>query len=183
MKRLLSIRFVLVPLLVTVLLSIIGCTVQSTQSAPALRLEPTTGVSVPFQDVVKGYKLGGTLTKPALFVAYDKISLDKLVSFISTKDQVFLELLDLKKETVIAVFLEVIPSGGTSITILDITINGDELTVNLLVLENDPSFPKIEAATLPYHLIKINHDVLSDTIPFKYRLVSNNEILATGEAP
>lgn len=183
MKHLFSIRFTLVPVNMILLLLINGCTVQYTQPTPPLSPEPTTGISVPFQNVVKGYKLGGTLTQPTLLVAYDRISLDKLASFISKKDQTSLELLDLKKETVVAVFLGVMPSGGTSITIRDITIKGNELTINLVLLENDPNFPKIEAATLPYHLVIIDHDVLPSITPFKYRLVSNNEVLVTGEEP
>ena len=172
---------------VTVMLLIIivtaSCMSPTEQVSPALHLDPTTANPVAFQNIIKGYALTSNIKEPVLLMASDESSLEKLASFLSRKDQKSLKQIDFKQEVVIAVFLGIQPSGGISITINNISINGSELTVSLQVQEHDPNFPKIDAATLPYHLVKINRESLPDNISINYRLVDGDEILATGEVP
>jgi hypothetical protein len=75
------------------------------------------------------------------------------------------------------------PYGGFSITVTGVVLRGDELTVAADLRENDPTFPRIEAATLPYHLVTVERRALSELDGLRYRLISGEEVLATGTLP
>jgi len=190
-KRLLSVRFISVFTAMTFFLAAIaGCAAEPTRSSSGKSIEPETnkeiasllsGNQFPFQSIVKGYRLGSAMSEPTLIVAYDEATMNDLISQLSAKDQLLVEEVDIEKELIIAVFEGVKPSGGFSLTIENMFVSDDKLTVKLLLQENDPDFPKIEAVTTPYHVVKVDRDTLSDVKSLNYYLISGGERLGTGE--
>lgn len=158
-----------------------------------LGAEPTTtanpsppffvGTAVPFRTLAQGFRLSGALPEPTLLVAVDGVSLDAVVSLIDQRHQALLKRVDLEREAVVAAFWGVKHSGGFSITVSTILIANTEITVNVVLQDNDPAFPRIDAATLPYHLVAINRSILPKEGILHYRLVSGDKMLAVGKLP
>ncbi len=73
-------------------------------------------------------------------------------------------------------------SGGGSITICGISLDDTNLTVSVILQENDPEVAQIDAATYPYHLVLVNRLDLPEGI-LHYRLVSETGLLAEGDLP
>ncbi len=140
------------------------------------------GSSVPFRSLRRGFRLGSGLPGPGLLLAVDDKSLAAVASLIDENDRSLLQGLDLNKQALLAAFWGVKPSGGCSITIQDIRLSGDEPIVDVLLQEVDPAFPRIEAATSPYHLVVIDKAILKGS-NLRYRLVSGDAFLASGILP
>jgi hypothetical protein len=139
-------------------------------------------LAVTFRTVVQGFRLGATLSSPALLLAVDDQSLEAVASLIDEDDRPLLRSVDLEEQALLAAFWGVKPTGGCSITIQVIYLDGNELVVEALLQENDPAFPRIEAATSPYHLVIADKDIFKGS-SLRYRLVSGGAILASGILP
>ncbi|MDW8054410.1 MAG: protease complex subunit PrcB family protein [Anaerolineae bacterium] len=163
-------------------------TPQSFDLASTLTLTPAeipplhaTPRSVPFRTLARGFRLGGALPQPTLLAAVDRAGRDAVIALVSPQHRALLEATDLQREALLAVFRETMPSGGYAISINAVAVTDSELIVGVTLSEDDPAFPKIEAATLPYHIIAIDRSVLSQRPNWRYRLVSGNTLLAIGE--
>jgi hypothetical protein len=142
-----------------------------------------SGATLSFQSLAQGFKLGGGLSKPAVLVAVDAASLAAIVPLVDGKHQASLKDVDLAKETPLAAFWGSRPSGGSSITVSAVSLAGTELTVRVVLRENDPAVSRVDAQTLPYHLVTIRRDALPKTGDWSYRLMNGDAVLATGKLP
>jgi hypothetical protein len=160
--------------------------IPSTLPSQATRVSsPPAGVDVqniPFQSLTKGFSLGTSVPNPAIFLAFDNMGLESLNPLVSKTDASLISTVNLEKQTLLAVFWGGKSSGGYSITIDNVYISGDELIVEVLLQDNDPEFPKIEAATSPYHLVTVDKNLLTDII-MQYRMISHDVLLASGTVP
>ncbi len=134
---------------------------------------------IPFVSLTKSFRLGSSLPDPALLLVFDNPGLENVDTLISEADRSLVETIDFENLALLGAFWGVQPSGGHSITIDHVFVNGDELIMEVLLQENDPEFPKIEALTSPYHLVTIEKSLLSDKIQ-RYQMISDDEILASG---
>jgi len=139
--------------------------------------------AIPFQSLAQGFRLDSAQSKPALLMAVNPMSRDALVSLIDHEHQSLLTKVDLEKEVVLAAIWGVKPSGGFSITISKISIDNANLTVKVILKENDPTVPRLDASTFPYHLVTISHLALPKEANLHYRLVSDDTLLAAGNLP
>jgi hypothetical protein len=206
MKRFFSMPVHLHVVFVNVILTwaLIGCTsgIQSpaiggsatppaTLSLPATPVSdldpcPTPGsdeTAIPFESLAQGYRLSSSQSKPAMFMAVDDLSRDALAPLISEKDQSLLSDVDMNRRAVLAATWGVKPSGGYSITICSISTADMNLTVNVILKENDPNTPRVDASTFPYHLVAIDRLDLPGEGKLHYRLISSDTLLAEGELP
>ncbi len=135
-----------------------------------------------FETLVQGYRLSAAQSGPALYLALDPTSLDALISDVDPRDQGLVGVVNLDSHSVLAAFWGVRPSGGESITICAISITNNSLTVGVVLQENDPEVPKVDAATYPYHLVLVNRLDLPEG-SLHYRLVSDSGLLAEGDIP
>jgi hypothetical protein len=144
---------------------------------------PPAGTAVSFQSLARGFVLGGALPGPTLRAATDPATREALATLVDERDRAALDGVDLTSDVVLAAFWGVRPYGGFSITVTDVVLRDDELTVAADLRENDPAFPAIEAATLPYHLVTVERRALPELDGLRYRLISGQEVLATGRLP
>lgn len=157
-----------------------------TQEPPSATREPASlpgNKSIPFQTAAQGFLLSSTQDKPALRMAADAQSLDVLAGLVTSEHQTLLSGIDPETSVVLAAFWGARPYGGFSITIDKVSITDNQLTVNVILNENDPTLPKIEAVTYPYHVVVIDRSALPKDIKIQYRLVNREEVLAEGELP
>ncbi|MCS7056835.1 MAG: protease complex subunit PrcB family protein, partial [Thermoflexales bacterium] len=101
-------------------------------------------------------------------------------ALLSPEHRVLAERVDLRQEALFAVFSATTPYGGYSITINAIAVADAEIVVDVTLLQDAPAFPKIEAATLPYHLVTVDRSALPQKSDWRYRLVSGDRLLAAG---
>lgn len=139
--------------------------------------------AIPFQTLAQGFRLGSAESEPALLLVAEAESRDAMVSLIDPKHQTLLKGVDLERDLVLGAFWGAKPSGGFSITVAKIFVTNAELTVNVILGENDPTAPRIDAATSPYHLVTVNRLTLPQDTVLHYRLVSDEGLLAEGELP
>jgi hypothetical protein len=137
------------------------------------------GQEIPYVSLSKSFHLGSSLPDPALLLVFDSQGLKNINTLVSEADRSLVQTIDFEKQYLLGAFWGVQPAGGYSITIDHVYINGDELVVEVLLQENDPEFPKIDAVTSPYHLVTVEKSLLSDKIQ-RFQMVSDNEILASG---
>jgi PrcB C-terminal len=160
-------------------ISTLPCAPTSATSAfPASVLGETT---ISFETLTQGFRLNATQPEPTVLLAFDPPSRDTLVSLVSKEHQALLNQVDLDKKAILAATWGAKPSGGFSITICTISITDTTLTVNVILKDNDPNVPKIDASTLPYHLVLIDRSDLPSQENLHYRLVSDGAILNEGE--
>ena len=157
--------------------------VTPTSSLSATAAFVSGGAAIPFQSLAQGFRLDSAQFQPALLIAVDAASRDGIVSLVDPKDQTPLKTLDLERELALAAFWGVQPYGGFSITIRSVSITDSYLTVDVILRENDPAVPKVDASTYPYHLVTIDRLALPMEAVVRYRLVSGDRLLATGELP
>lgn len=139
--------------------------------------------AIPFSILAQGYRLSSSQAEPMLYLAADPASLDALEPIVDTQDQALLGEVKEDSQVVLAAFWGVRPSGGASITICAISIEDSNLTVSVILQENDPNLPRIDAATYPYHLVLVNRLDLPREVSLHYRLVSDTGVLVEGELP
>jgi hypothetical protein len=152
----------------------------SVSASPAL----VSGESViRFKNLAQGFRLGSAQSSPAVHVAVDPKSRDDLAALVAPEHQSVLKGVDLEREVVLGAFWGVRPSGGFSIGIRKVSITNADLTVNVILSENDPTVPKIEASTSPYHLVTIDRSSLPQHSSSHYRLMNGDAVLAEGELP
>ena len=171
---------------VSLIIVAVGCTAEpiqpSSKSINTNIASLLSGTPVSYESISKSYKLGGDISEPTLLIADDQDSLDILTANISAIDQAQIKNINLENHIALAVFWGIKPSGGFSLTINNIFLNDDEITIQLLLQDSDPTFPKIEAATLPYHMIIIDQNILPDKkSTFYYYLIAEDEVLTTGK--
>ncbi len=160
-------------------------------ATPTARILPTpsplSGIPIPFRTLAQGFRLAATLPepmpKPTLLAALNPTSLDAIAPFIDREHQDLLRTVNLENEVVLVAFWGVKPSGGFLITINTLSITDNELIVSVELRENDPTLPKIDAATLPYHIITISRSTWPKERILRYCLVSDAAILAVGTLP
>lgn len=157
--------------------------VKPASSVSANAASASGGTAIPFQTLAQGLRLSSAPAEPALHMAADAASLAAVALLVDPQDQTLLKTVDLKSELVLAAFWGRKPSGGFSITIDSIFISGADLIVNVILNENDPTVPRVDATTNPYHLVTIDRLALPVETTLHYRLVSDNEVLAVGELP
>jgi PrcB C-terminal len=154
--------------------------ISSVSASPAL----VSGEGViPFKNLAQGFRLGSAQFGPAVHMAVDPKSRDDLAALVAPEHQSVLKGVDLEREVVLGAFWGVRPSGGFSIEIRTVSITNADLTVNVLLRENDPTVPKIEASTSPYHLVIIDRSSLPQNSGSHYRLVNGDAVLVEGELP
>jgi len=154
----------------------------TTQLLPSPTLDPG-GIAIPFKTLAQGFQLSSAQSTPTLHLALDPETRAALLPLISPEHHALLTEVDLEKNAVLAAIWGIKPSGGFSITIRKIWISGANLTVEVILNEADPSFPRIEAATIPYHLVTIDRLALPKDTPLHFRLVSEDTLLAEGALP
>lgn len=157
--------------------------VTSPTAAASVLPSPAAETVIPFQSLARGFVLGVALPGPTLRAATDPASREALATLVDGRDRTALDGVDLTSDVVLAAFWGVRPYGGFSITVTDIVLRDDELTVAADLRENDPAFPAIEAATLPYHLVTVERRAVPELDGLRYRLISGEEVLATGTLP
>lgn len=156
---------------------------QASSQTPAPMTAPPSlpaGRAIPFRTIAHGFRLGGGLPKPTLMIAVDAAGRTAIRDFVSPEHQALLETIDLRQEALLVVFRETMPSGGYAITVNTITLADGEIIVDA-TLSEDSTLPRIEAATLPYHLVTVDINTLPLERNLRYRLVSAEKVLAEGE--
>ncbi len=190
-------RFFLLAIHLLLVIAAVGCTSSTgsptagdspVPSSPATTWATATasssGVSaIPFQTLAQGFRLSSTQSKPTLLRVVDNASRDAMAALIDPRHQTLLKKVDLEREQVLAAFWGTKPSGGFSITISSIFITKTDLTVNVILRENDPTVPRGDVSTFPYHLVTVNRLTLPMDTTLHYRLVGGDGLLATGDLP
>lgn len=138
--------------------------------------------SISFQVLSKSFRLGGPPAEPSFVLVRDSQGLDTLKPMVSEQDRTLVQAVNLEGQVILAAFAGGKPSGGYSITIDNVAIVGDELVIRVLLQENDPSFPKIEATTSPYTLVTIDKTLITDKI-VRFQMISGEDIIASGAIP
>ncbi|MCS7060029.1 MAG: hypothetical protein RMN25_02585 [Anaerolineae bacterium] len=136
---------------------------------------------IAFRTLVRGFRLGGALSQPTLLVAVNAAGHNAVSALIAPEHRTLLANVDFQREALLAVFSRTTPYGGHSITVNRVAIVDAEIVVDATLLENDPTLPKIEAATLPYHLVVMESGVLLQRRNWRYRLLSGDALLAASE--
>ncbi|MDW8395946.1 MAG: protease complex subunit PrcB family protein [Anaerolineae bacterium] len=167
----------------------VGCTTNTPASpapgsptSPALTVTSTRAVErIAFRTLARGFRLGGSLSQPTLLVATDPAGRDALSALVAGDHRALIEAVDLQQEALLAVFRGTMPFGGFSITIDSVSIADTEIVMEVTLRDDDPAFGKIEAATLPYHVVAIDRSALLQSHNWRYRLMSGTTRLAAGE--
>ncbi len=139
--------------------------------------------SLTFQPIAQGYLLHSTQSEPAVRLAAAAEDLDALAGLITRDHLAVLKDVDFAENMVLAVFWGVRPSGGCSITVEKLQTDDSGLTISVVLNEDDPNFPRVDAATHPYHLVTIARAALPAGAALHYRLASADALLAEGELP
>jgi hypothetical protein len=155
-------------------LSLTGCA-----SAP----QPPDSVedNIPFETLAQGMRLSSPQSEPVLLMATNPAAFDALVPLLDLEHQALLNDVDFERNIILAVFWGVKPSGGYSITIDRIWTADNDLTVNVILNENDPTLPKVEASTYPYHLVIVDRLALPGEGNLFYQVLSDDAVLVSGE--
>jgi hypothetical protein len=125
----------------------------------------------------------GNPTQPTVLLATDKADLEALVALLDPRNRDLLRQVDLQAETVLAAFSGVQPSGGFSISITGIAEHDGGITVTVDLDEVGPEVGRVAAETIPYHVVTISREHLSQGTGLSYRLVSGGDVLVAGELP
>jgi hypothetical protein len=160
----------------------------------AAPITPTPGVSarpalvsdedvVSFENLAQGFQLSSAQSSPAVHMAVDPKSRDDLAALVTPEHQSLLKNIDFAREVVLGAFWGVKPTGGSSIGIHTVSVTDADMTVNVILRENDPTVPKIEASTFPYHLVTIDRSSLPQKSSSRYRLMNGDAVMAEGELP
>jgi hypothetical protein len=152
---------------------------------PQATRDPSTpvgsgGDKIPFETVVRDYRLGTPLPDPALLLVVDKPGLETLDPLIDKDDLSLVSTVNFEEQALLAVFWGAKPAGGYSITITAVYTAGDELVVEVLLQDDDPEFPHIEAATSPYHVVMVDKNLIADKI-VQFRMMGEDGLLASGK--
>jgi hypothetical protein len=142
-----------------------------------------SGEGIAFDDLGQGFRLTPGQAAPRVILVRTEEERQDLLESIADEHQGALRDIDLGKKSILAVFWGAKPSGGFSITVQNIIIADSVLTIDVLLNENDPKLPRIEASTYPYHLATVDPMTLPEVLATSYRLMSGAEVLATGEIP
>jgi hypothetical protein len=137
---------------------------------------------LPFRSLTKSFRLGTSLLNPTLLLVFDNQGQENVDPLVSEDDRSLIHTVDFEKQALIAVFWGTKPAGGYSITIDNVSIIGGELVIEVMLQDNDPEFPKIEAATSPYNLVIVDKKLLVDKIK-QYQMISNDVLLTSGMIP
>ena len=148
---------------------------------PPRSSEPVAA-TLPFQSLARSFRLGGSLPDPSVMVQLDRQAVAALEKMINQEDFEKVLGVDLQENALLAVFWGQKPFGGCSITVNRIYLAGDTLIVDVTLLEEDPEFPKIEAATSPYHLVLVDRGMFSGKAS-RLKLQSDGQVLATAVVP